>query len=397
MVESEAPQPTEQTDQGNDQWRFLRSCKPILPPHEIQKLAQHIYQLRSKCRRILEEDIIPYLADGPKTLMDRIERSRQENSALEESVPLDAQTIPDHEKHKRGFTLYQLKNRSYLLEALPEVIASSADPDLAYTAYRKFILCDEEMTKEINILVEHNFRLVARCVMKFHIKDDDFFDYLHEGVIGFKEALERYDPHRGTKLSTHAVLWIKRNIGRAMERKGHTIRIPHYYSPLHAKIEEARRVAVQKFQCEDPTDEQIASILGVDTKIVEQHLKLPYTVSFETPLGNAHTPDDKTTLGDLIPDPHTRDCTNRIEQRIDTDALWGAFCDTLPKKFEKIARMWYEDGLTAQAIADEIGVTAQRINKIEQKIKEKFRHFIGAYENFCFLKAEREENEYRKN
>ena len=67
------------------------------------------------------------------------------------------------------------------------------------------------------------------------------------------------------------------------------------------------------------------------------------------------------------------------------------------EKLKKIARMWYEDGLIAQAIAAEFGVTRQRINKIEQEIREKFRHFIGAYENFCFLKAEREENEYRKN
>ncbi len=373
----EIPQPTEHAEQGNQRWIFLRSWQPPLPSNEVQELAERIFNLRSECRMILEEDILPCLEGGAEMLIDRIEKSREENSALEKSVQLDAQTVPDQEKYKIGFILYQLKNRSHLLKTLEELIQCASDPDIAYTAYRQFIQCDAEMTKKINTLIEHNLRLVAHCVLNQNIKDDDFFDYLHEGVIGFKEALERYNPYRGTQLSTHVVWWINRDIVRALRRKGSTIRLSHSVHDQLKKITMATARAVQEFKCENPTHEQIASILNVDPEIIEEYLQLPYTISLETPLKNDHTQEIQTTLQEHIADPYVNDFTERIETTLYTQQL----LNTLTPREQKIVRMYHEYGMTLSEIGAVYGRSRERIRTILREITKKCLEFREKHES----------------
>ena len=52
-----------------------------------------------------------------------------------------------------------------------------------------------------NLLVEHNLRLVAHIVKKYHNLDREKEDMISIGVIGLIKAINTYDISKGTGLS----------------------------------------------------------------------------------------------------------------------------------------------------------------------------------------------------
>lgn len=83
-------------------------------------------------------------------------------------------------------------------------------------------------------LVMSNTRLVANIAMKsFRQGETPGFtieDAFMAGVEGLIEAIDRFDPERGFKLSTYATWWIKQAIDRAIHNEATTIRMPvHRY------------------------------------------------------------------------------------------------------------------------------------------------------------------------
>lgn len=68
---------------------------------------------------------------------------------------------------------------------------------------------DEDAKDE---LIEHNMRLVAHIVKKFHPKHEFLDDYISIGTIGLMKAINTYTPDRKTKLATYAARCIENEI-----------------------------------------------------------------------------------------------------------------------------------------------------------------------------------------
>lgn len=78
-----------------------------------------------------------------------------------------------------------------------------------------------------NLLVEHNLRLVAHIVKKYHNLDREKEDMISIGVIGLIKAINTYDISKGHRLVTYAArcienailsqmrLWFRTSIPRA--------------------------------------------------------------------------------------------------------------------------------------------------------------------------------------
>jgi RNA polymerase sigma factor (sigma-70 family) len=75
--------------------------------------------------------------------------------------------------------------------------------------------------KLVNVLVQHNLRLVPRFVHGFmdrcsHNKwgSVETIDYLQTGVIGLIRAAEKFDPTRGYTFATYATFWIRSKVSK---------------------------------------------------------------------------------------------------------------------------------------------------------------------------------------
>src|SRR5204862_1537411 len=63
-------------------------------------------------------------------------------------------------------------------------------------------------------LVTANLRLVVKIAYEYRRAYKNIMDLVQEGNIGLMQAVKRYDPYRGVKLSSYAAWWIRAYILR---------------------------------------------------------------------------------------------------------------------------------------------------------------------------------------
>jgi RNA polymerase primary sigma factor len=79
-------------------------------------------------------------------------------------------------------------------------------------------------------MIRSNLRLVISQAKRYAGRGLSFDDLVQEGNIGLIEAVERYDPCRGTRFSTYAVPWIQQKMQRAIENQVRMVRLPVHVS-----------------------------------------------------------------------------------------------------------------------------------------------------------------------
>ncbi len=90
----------------------------------------------------------------------------------------------------------------------------------------------------------------------------EFDDAVQEGLMGFNDAIKKYDPSKNTKFLTYATIYIKKRILRSIENTNRLIRIPVYIQQLKRDIYKVRKV--------NPliTHEELSKQLNVTTNMI---------------------------------------------------------------------------------------------------------------------------------
>src|SRR5882762_6367041 len=91
-------------------------------------------------------------------------------------------------------------------------------------------------------MINANLRLVVTIARDYIGLGLPLLDLISEGNIGLMQAIDRFDPAKGAKLSTYAVWWIKRAIKSALANQSKTIRLP---AKTIEKITRMRRISAQ--------------------------------------------------------------------------------------------------------------------------------------------------------
>lgn len=92
-------------------------------------------------------------------------------------------------------------------------------------------------------LIVSNLRLVAKIAQEYTDVGLPLMDLIQEGNLGLIQAVDRYDPDRGFRLSTYAVWWIRRAILLAINTSSRTIRIPDYLFRALRRMSQMRSIA----------------------------------------------------------------------------------------------------------------------------------------------------------
>ncbi|MBC8137554.1 MAG: sigma-70 family RNA polymerase sigma factor [Fibrella sp.] len=221
-------------------------------------------------------------------------------------------------------------------------------------------------------LIEANMRLVIAVAKAYRSSGIALEDLIQEGAIGLMTATERFDWRRGYRFSTYATQWIRQAIGRAVDNKSKSIRLPAHVSESLRKIERIR-AEYRRETGEEATADVIVSRTGMTLRKVTMLLQtLAEPVSLDMPVGD----EDNTSLGSLLHDksaPDPEEILVSAELRSEIHII----LNTLDEREKVIMRKRFgfdgEETYVLQQIGEQLSISRERVRQIEASALRKLR------------------------
>ena len=267
----------------------------------------------------------------------------------------------------------------------------------AFTAYlsevqrHKLLTPDEEhelavryaTTQDVKAaarMVTANLRLVVKIAFEYRRAYRNLMDLIQEGNIGLMQAVKRYDPYRGVKLSSYAAWWIRAYILRFILNNWRLVKLGTTQTQrklfFNLNKEKQRLIALGV----DPTSAELSRQLDVpEHEVIEMDRRLSGAdLSLDAPIGDS---DGKpTTRLDLLPSPNARvddtlagtEISDMVREQLD------AFGATLVAKEAAIFRdrLMSDEPATLQEIGDRYGISRERVRQIEKRLQDKLRVYL---------------------
>ncbi len=231
-------------------------------------------------------------------------------------------------------------------------------------------------------LVISHLRYVVKVARGFMGYGLPLTDLIQEGSIGLMKAVKRYDPNRDVRLVSFAVHWIRAEIYDYVLRNWRMVKVATTKAQrkLFFNLRKSRaRLGWMK----DDEVNKLAKSLNVESATVRQMESRLSSVdiAFDAPADH----DDETPylapaqhLGDSRYDPAV--VVDNSRQESESRRQLSAALDGLDKRSRDIVtRRWLSDDKpTLHVLADEYGVSAERIRQIEKRAMEKMKAVIVA-------------------
>ncbi|HEX4341384.1 MAG TPA: RNA polymerase factor sigma-32 [Polyangiaceae bacterium] len=229
-------------------------------------------------------------------------------------------------------------------------------------------------------LVTSNLRLVVKIAYEYRRAYRNIMDLIQEGNIGLMQAVKRYDPYRGVKLSSYAAWWIRAYMLRFILNNWRLVKIGTTQAQrrlfFNLNKEKARLTAMGI----EPTHSTIATNLRVDEKdVVEMDRRLARgDASLDAPVGDAE--GRQTTRMELLASTSS-DPEETVESTELSELVRGRldeFRKTLVGKELQIFddRLVAEDPMTLQELGDRFGVSRERVRQLEARLTGKLRTYL---------------------
>jgi RNA polymerase sigma-32 factor len=231
-------------------------------------------------------------------------------------------------------------------------------------------------------LVTSHLRLVAKIAMGYRGYGLPIAEVISEGNVGLMQAVKRFEPEKGFRLATYAMWWIKASIQEYILRSWSLVKMGT--TANQKKLFFNLRKAKSKISALDEGDlrpdqvQTIAKRLGVtEQDVVDMNRRLGGDVSLNSPI--REDGDSGEWQDWLVDDTASQESVLAESEEFDhrRKALASAL-SVLNERERRIfeARRLAEDPITLEELAEEFGVSRERVRQIEVRAFEKVQKAV---------------------
>jgi RNA polymerase sigma-32 factor len=228
---------------------------------------------------------------------------------------------------------------------------------------------------------------VVKIAMEYRRAWASSLDLIQEGNTGLMQAVHRYDPYKGVRLSSYAAYWVRAYILKyiidniRMVRMGKT----RAQRKLFYRLNKEKRLLEQ--QGYEVLPALLAERLDVgEDDVIEMEQRLAFNdQSIDTPVGDS---EGRLSLGDILPSSEisAEEGFGNAELREVFLEKVSAFLEGIDERDRRIVdeRILAEEPKTLQELGDELGLTRERVRQLEARTVDRLREYLQ--ENFLDFK-----------
>jgi RNA polymerase sigma-32 factor len=259
-----------------------------------------------------------------------------------------------------------LGNLDQYIQAVNRFPLLTAEQELALG---RSLVRDNDLDAAQQLVLSH-LRLVVAVSRKYLGYGLPQADLIQEGNIGLMKAVRRFDPERGVRLVSFALHWIKAEIHEYVLRNWRLVKVATtkaqrklFFNLRRMKVRQASLSTKEALAIAKDLDVKPEEVFEMETRLSGRDISLDPQPDEE---GDAVTPIAYLTDAENEP----VQLLERAEtERNQTEGLRRALAKLDDRSRRIIEARWLveNDSATLQELADEYGVSAERIRQIEGK------------------------------
>jgi RNA polymerase sigma-32 factor len=229
-------------------------------------------------------------------------------------------------------------------------------------------------------LVLANLRLVVKIAMDYRRAWANTLDLIQEGNVGLMEAVQRYDPYLGVKLSSYGVYWIRAYILKYILDNMRSVRMgtTRAQRKLFFRLnKEKRQLEREGYEVEPRLLAERLEVSEDDVRDMEARLSRPDT-SMDAPARRDE--QQGASFGDNMPAPGSN-----TEQDVGTAQMRRVFLENVEQLAQELnerdtrilrERLLAEEPATLADLGRDFGVSRERVRQLEARLLSKLRSLM---------------------
>src|ERR1700682_2297638 len=239
-------------------------------------------------------------------------------------------------------------------------------------------------------LVTSHLRLVAKIAMGYRGYGLPISEVVSEGNVGLMQAVKRFEPDKGFRLATYAMWWIKASIQEYILRSWSLVKMGTTANQkklfFNLRKAKSRISALEEGDLRPDQVKLIAKRLGVtEQDVVDKNRRLGGAVPLNSPIREE---GDSGEWQDWLVDDSISQETRlaESEEASNRRKALGEALTVLNERERRIfeARRLADEPITLEELADEFGVSRERVRQIEvrafEKVQKAVKNRIAAME-----------------
>ena len=248
------------------------------------------------------------------------------------------------------------------------VLSSEEERRLALLLYEKKDL------EAAHRLITSNLRFVVKIAAEYRSYGVKMLDMIQEGNIGLMMAVRKFDPHKGFRLISYAVWWIRAYIQNHIISVWSLLKIgtTQAQRKLFFKLNQAKN-AIKNMTGADDLEATALSLDVTETEVEEMGERLRGDCSLDAEIGDG---DGYTLLESLADDRQNQEemLADRQEHALLQREVASALSVLNDKeRFIIEHRVTADEPMTLQEIADTFSISRERVRQIEEAALKKMK------------------------